>query len=105
MAPGVDLMICATPPLPLPACAPDGQLMVEELPSFQLLADFSRKREKFCVVPEESERTAREIGVLGRLAPGLIDLIAGSFQCLMWPWKMSAMTFGVSFRLLTPERL
>ena len=57
---------------------------------------------KFAVVPEESERTARLIGVLGRLTPGLIALIAGSFQVLILAWKMSEMTGGVSFRLLDP---
>src|SRR5215472_9642687 len=105
MAPGVVLMICATPPLPMPACAPDGQLMVEELPSFQSGEDFSRNREKFWVVPEESERTASVIGVLGRFTPGLSALIAGSFQVLILAWKMSEMTCGVSFRFLIPDRL
>src|SRR5215831_6946030 len=100
-------MICATPPLPLPAWAVDGQLMVELLPSFQSLpAAIWRNSEKFAVVPDESERTARAMGVLGRLTPGLSDLIAGSFQFLILPWKMSAMVFGSSFRpLLTPDRL
>src|SRR5215471_464353 len=106
MAPGVVLTICATPPLPLPACAVDGQLMVELLPSFQSLpAACSRKSEKFAVVPDESERTASAIGVLGRLTPELSALIAGSFQVLILPWKMPAMTGGSSFRLLTPDRL
>src|SRR5215470_9874913 len=106
MAPGVVLMICATPPLPLPACALEGQLIVELVPSFQVLAAASvRNREKFAVVPEESERTARAIGVLGRLTPGLSALIAGSFQVLMWPWKMFAMVGMSSFRLLTPDTL
>src|SRR5579859_925740 len=106
MAPGVLLLICATPPLPLPACAPDGQLMVELLPSFQTLGTaVMRNREKFAVVPEESERTARLIGVLGRLTPGLSALIAGSFHLVILAWKMFAMTVGVSFRLLTPDRL
>src|SRR5215469_11267335 len=106
MAPGVDLTIWATPPLPLPACAVEGQLIVELVPSFQSLAAACvRNREKFAVVPEESERTAREIGVLGRLAPGLSALIAGSFQVLILAWKMSAMTVGSSFRLLIPDRL
>src|ERR1700752_5082868 len=101
MAPGVDLTICATPPLPLPACAVEGQLMVELLPSFQRLgAAVMRNSEKFAVVPEESERTARLIGVLGRLTPGLSALIAGSFQLLILAWKMSEMTAGVSFRFL-----
>src|SRR5215471_1423111 len=106
MAPGVVLTICATPPLPLPPCALDGQLMVELVPSFQALAAPSvRAREKFAVVPDESERTARAIGVLGRLTPGLIALSAGSFHFVILPWKMSAMTAGSSFRLLTPDRL
>src|SRR6266581_1651890 len=106
MAPGVVLTICATPPLPLPAWAAEGQLMVEELPSFQSLpAACIRNREKFAVVPDESERTARMIGVLGRLTPGLIALIAGSFHLVILAWKMSAMTAGSSFRLLTPDRL
>src|SRR6185312_10736899 len=105
MAPGVLLTICATPPLPLPACAVFGQLMVESLPSFQLLAAVWRNSEKFAVVPDESERTARTIGVLGSLAPELSDAIAGSFHFVILPWKMSAMTAGVSFRLLTPCRL
>jgi len=57
------------------------------------------------VVPDESERTAMVIGVLGRLTPGLSALIAGSFQVLIWPWKIFAMTVGSSFRLLIPVRL
>ena len=57
------------------------------------------------MVPEESERTTRVIGVLGRLAPELIALIAGSSQVLIVPWKMPARTAAVSFRLLTPDRL
>src|SRR5256885_1864725 len=106
MAPGVDLTICATPPLPSPARALDGHLMVESLPSDQALPAASwMNRVKFCVVPEESERTARVIGVLGRLAPELSALMAGSFQVLILPWKMPAMTFGSSFRPLTPGRL
>ena len=80
--------------------------MVEALPSFQALgAAFCRYSEKFCVVPEESERTAVVIAVDGRLTPGLTALIAGSFQVLMLPWKILAMIVGVSFRLLTPDRL
>src|SRR5262252_1892091 len=106
MAPGVVLMTWATPLLPWAAWAVEGHLMVELLPSVQSLpAAFSRNREKFAVVPDESERTASVIALLGRLAPGLIDLIAELFQDVILPWKMSAMTVGVSFRLLTPERL
>ena len=44
--------------------------------------------------------------MLGRLTPGLIALIAGSFQVLILAWKMSAMTVGVSCNgLLRPDRL
>src|SRR5258707_7538546 len=106
MASGVDLMPCATPLFWLAAWAVEGHLMVELEPSVQALpAAFCRNREKFCVVPDESERTAIVIAVLGRLAPGLIALIAELFQDVILPWKMSAMTVGVSFRLLTPDRL
>src|SRR5258707_1988267 len=58
-----------------------------------------------CVVPDESERTAIVIGLPGRLALGLIALIAELSQDVILPWKMPAMTVGVSFRLLTPDRL
>src|ERR1700722_20278856 len=106
MAPLVDLTICATPGLPLPARAGDGNWMGQLPPSFHTLGTASlRNRVKFCVVPEESERTAIVIGVLGRLTPELIDAMAGSFHLVILPWKMFAMTVGVSFRLLTPVRL
>src|ERR1700726_3014236 len=106
MAPLVDLTICATPGLPLPARAVDGNLIVELLPSVHTLGTASlRNRVKFCVVPEESERTAMVIGVLGRLTPGLSALIAGSFQVVILAWKISEISVGVSLRLLTPCRL
>ena len=57
------------------------------------------------MVPEESERRAMVIAVLGSLTPGLIVAIAGSFHFVILAWKMFAMTVGVSFRLLTPVRL
>src|SRR5260370_6333662 len=106
MAPAVDWTICATPALPMPARAVDGHLMVELLPSVHTLGTASlRNRVKFCVVPEESERTAIVIGVLGRLTPELSDAMAGSFHLVILPWKMFAMTVAESFRLLTPDRL
>ena len=106
MAPGVDLTICATPPLPLPPRLLDGQLMVELLPSFHAFVESCRNREKFAVVPEESERRAMVIAVLGSLTPELIDAIAGSFHFVILPWKMFAMTVGVSCSgLVTPDRL
>ena len=62
------MTICATPALPLPARAVDGHLMTELVPSVHALpAASTRNLEKFEVVPEESERTARVIEVLGRL--------------------------------------
>src|SRR5690348_16046518 len=106
MAPGVDLTICATPPLPLPAWAVLGQLMIELVPSVHALPpDITRKLEKLAVVPEESERTAMVIGVLGRLTPELSALIAGSSQVLILPEKMPAMVGPESCSLLTPDRL
>src|SRR5258705_12262313 len=106
MAPGVLLTICATPPLPSPPRLLAGQLMVELVPSFHTLGTASwRNREKFAVVPEESERRAVVIGVLGRVTPGVSFLIAESFHLVIFAWKMSAMTLGVSFRLFSPGRL
>src|SRR5215469_16362009 len=107
MAPGVDLMTCATPELPCAAWAVDGQLMVELLPSFHVLGvEFSRNNEKFAVVPDESDRTASVIAVLGRWTPGLIAAISVAFQVLSTPWKMFAMTAGSSCSgLLRPDRL
>src|SRR5690242_2768206 len=105
MAPGVVLTICATPPLPVPPRLVAGQEMVELVPSFQFGAASTRNWEKFWVVPDESARRAMVIAVLGRLTPGLSALIAESFHFVIFAWKMSAMTAGSSFRLLTPDRL
>ncbi len=57
------------------------------------------------MVPEESERWAMVIAVLGSLTPGLSAVIAGSFHFVILAWKMSAMTGAVSFRPVTPDRL
>ncbi len=58
------------------------------------------------VVPDESERWTIVIAVLGRLSPGLSDLIAGSSQVLILPMKMLASVGPSSFSpLLTPGRL
>src|SRR5215469_1072946 len=105
MAPGVDLTTWATPGLPLAACAVVGNLMVLLLPRVQVGAESFRNSEKFCVVPEESERTARVIAVPGRFALGLSALICGAFHVLTVPWKMAAMVAESSFRSLTPGRL
>src|ERR1039457_5834365 len=106
MAPAVLLMICATPPLPLPPRLVAGQLMGEPGLSFHPSPEaLTRKLEKLAVVPEESGRGAMAIAALGRLTPGLSALIAESFHVLIVPWKMPAMTGTDSFRLLTPDRL
>src|SRR5215510_6577718 len=107
MAPEVVLTICATPPLALPPRLFAGQLMVESLPSFQTPgAPSTRNSEKFAVVPEESERRAMVIVVLGSLTPAFCDAIAGSFHFVILPWKMSAMVGASSFRpVLTPGTL
>src|SRR6266568_5291821 len=106
MAPGVDLMICDTPALPLPPRLVAGQLMTEPAPSVHALPPAStRNWEKLAVVPDESERWAMVMAVLGRVTPGLSALIAGSFHALILPAKMPAMVGPDSFRLLTPDRL
>src|SRR5215472_16241729 len=106
MAPAVDLTICATPVFCAPARALEGHLTVEAVPSDQSLgAAVSRNRAKFCVVPEESERTAGVIAWLGRLTPGLRAVIAELFQFVILPEKICARTDASSFRLVTPDRL
>src|ERR1700684_4180419 len=106
MAPGLLLTIESTPPLPLPPRLLAGQLMVELVPSFHTPgAESTRNWEKFWVVPEESDRRAMVIAVLGRVTPGLRALIAGSFQVLIWAWKILAMVGPSSLRLFTPDRL
>src|SRR6476659_1283190 len=60
---------------------------------------------KLLDVPDESDRKKTVIGVLGRLAPLLMALMAGSFQVLIWPRKIFAMTSGVRTSLSTPLSL
>src|SRR5215475_5343181 len=107
MAPVVVLTICATPPLPLPPRLVAGQLMVESVPSVQTPgAASTRNWEKFAVVPEESERRAMVIAVLGRFMPGFSDVIFESFHLVILPWKMPPRVGPSSFRpLLMPGRL
>src|SRR5205807_10469734 len=86
-APVVCLTVAATPELPF-APVPVGHLTVlSGLPAAAvhcgLYAD--RNCANAFVVPEESERCTTVIEVLGRLAPGLSALIAGSFQALTLP--------------------
>src|ERR1700734_4086312 len=106
MAPVVVFTIWARPLPPSPARAVDGHLTVELVPSFQALpAASTRYCDKFAVVPEESERVASVIVVLGRLRPGLSAVIAELFQVVIWPWKICARTVASSFRPLIPGRL
>src|SRR5215472_9282325 len=106
MAPGVLLTICAIPPLPLPPWLVAGQEMVELLPSFQFGAESTRNWEKFAVVPEESERRAITIVVLGSLTPGFSAAIAGSFHFVILAWKIFASVGPDSCSgLLSPVRL
>src|SRR5689334_21222279 len=94
-------MICATPLLPLPHWLFAGQLMVESLPSFQTLgAPSTRNSEKFWWVPEESERWAMVIAVLGSFIPGFCDAIYGSFHFLILAWKIPAIVDASSIRPL-----
>ncbi len=58
------------------------------------------------MVPEESERTATVIAVLGRVTPGLSAAIAESFHFVILPEKMFAITGPDSCSgLLRPDRL
>src|SRR5436190_23571031 len=100
-------MTAATPELPLPP-VPVGHFTVLPVPTADLNVGLSAARYlvKPSVVPEESERWAIVIVVLGRFMPGFSDLIAGSFQVLILPRKMSAIVGPSSLiPLLTPDRL
>src|SRR5215469_5489411 len=81
--------------------------MVEPVPSFHVLGEEStRNSEKFAVVPDESDRTASVIGMLGSVTPGLIAAISGAFHFVTLAWKMSEITAGVSCSgLVTVGRL
>src|SRR5215475_4328680 len=100
-------MIWATPPLPSPPRLADGQLTVESEPSFHTPgAESTRNCVKFCVVPEESERRAIVIAVLGSLTPGFSAAIAGSFHFVILAWKIFASVGPDSCSgLLSPDRL
>ena len=81
--------------------------MIELEPSVQVLGVASlRNKVKFWVVPEESERTAMMIGVLGRVTPGLSAAIAALFHVVILPSKISAITGADSWSgLLRLDRL
>ena len=60
---------------------------------------------KFSVVAESSERWTGTMSRSGRSASGFDSAIAGSFQLVMSPAKIPAMTSGVRFRESTPSML
>src|SRR3974390_3475951 len=105
MAPLVLLMMVATPPLPLPPTEAEGQLIVDDEPSVHTPgALFTRNSEKFWVVPDESERRAMVMWVLGSVTPGFKAPMAGSFHVVIWAWKILAMVGPSSLRFETPDR-
>src|SRR6201995_4731999 len=107
MAPWVCLTAAATPEF-LAAPVPVGHLtsLSEPIEDFQLGLTSDRKVVKPAVVPEESERCTTVMAVLGSFNPGLSLVIAGSFQVLILPLKMSAVVGPSSLRpLLMPGRL
>src|SRR5215207_3338485 len=60
---------------------------------------------KFSVVPESDERCTEVIEVLGRAASGFALAMAGSFQLVILPSKIRAISVGVSARSSTPSTL
>src|SRR5665811_1699376 len=96
-------MPCVTPSLPLAPC-PTGHSTV--LPAdlvgspcpiavTQSGLAFVRYVVKMLVVPEPSERWTTLTAVDGRVTPGFAAAIAGSFQVVIDPSKIPAMTAAV----------
>src|SRR5674476_459223 len=104
MPPSVDFTALETPAF---ACLPS-PLPVHFLPVSwgQLLgAEPFRYLVKLSVVPDSSERKKTLMASAGRVTPGLIAAIAGSFQVVMAPLKILAVTAGVRISLATPLTL
>src|SRR5450631_3592585 len=104
MPPSVDLTALETPAL---ACLPS-PLPVHFLPGAAVQsvgAAAARYLVKFSVVPDSSERKKTLMAVAGRVTPGLMAAIAGSFQVVMTPLKILAVTAGVKISLSTPVTL
>src|SRR6476619_4289326 len=104
MPPSVDFTPSATPadfslpsPLPLHTLAGSAVHLSGAAPLRYLV--------KFSVVPDSSERKKTLIAVDGSVTPGLIAAMAGSFQVVILPLKMSAATAGVRISLSTPSTL
>src|SRR5450631_615469 len=104
MPPSVAFTALATPAF---ACLPS-PLPVHVLPvawGQSLGAEPFRYLVKLSVVPDESERKKTLIAVAGRVTPGLMAAIAGSFHLVMTPLKIFAVTAGVRISLSTPLTL
>src|SRR5947209_1273265 len=98
--------MAATPELPFPP-VPTGHLTILPFPTDAFQAGLTSDRYVVnpWVVPEESDRWATVIAVLGRFMPGLSALIAGSFHDLTLPTKMFAIVGPSSFSpVLIPGR-
>src|SRR5256885_1501720 len=97
----------ATPALPLPP-RPTGHATDLPLPTrdFHSGLILERYSVKMYVVPEPSDRCATEMRPPGRRIPGFSFASWGSFQVLILPRKMSAMTGPVRCSpVLTPGTL
>src|SRR6476661_3782099 len=107
MAPGVCLIAAATPSLPL-APVPSGHLTVLSAPTFEDHSGLEAARNvvKPLVVPDSSERWTTVMFDDGRLTPGFIFAMAGSFHFLIFPRKMFAIVGPSSLSpRFTPLRL
>src|SRR5665647_1945128 len=104
MPPSVDFTALATPadfslPSPLPVH------FLPEAAGQSAAAAACRYLVKLSVVPDSSERKKTLMASDGRVTPGLIAAIAGSFQVVMTPLKILAVTAGVRISLSTPLTL
>src|SRR5947209_11397144 len=105
MAPGVELIFCATPPLPWPAWL-SGQVMVSPWPRVHAVgAAAVRYLVKLLVVPGASARCTMTMASDGSVVPGLSVAMAGAFHVLILPPKMPASVSGLSLRVLMPDSL
>ena len=101
MAPGVRVIVPATPELPLPP-APAGKLTNVPAPtlSFHAGETFVKYDVNAYVSPDASEREIAAIPCDGSCLPGFSFVMRGSDQLVILPRKMSAMTGPVSLRSL-----
>src|ERR1019366_6408331 len=109
MQPGVlwQVSTIAGLPLALSSLATVGQLTVvpKAGPLDHVVLVALRKEVKMKVSPEESTRRTGTIRVAGRVTPVLRAAMAASFQLVMVPEAIWAITLPLSLRLLIPGRL